>query len=65
VICTISPIIIRIIKSRWMRWMRHVGRMGEKRNVYRLQVGKTEGKRPLGGRRRRWMDSINMNLAEI
>jgi hypothetical protein len=43
-----SPSIIRIIKSRRMRWAGHVARMGEKRNVYRLLVGKPEGKRPLG-----------------
>jgi hypothetical protein len=48
-----SPSIIRIIKSRRMRWTGHVARMGEKRNVYRLLVGKPEGKRPLGGPRRR------------
>jgi hypothetical protein len=44
-----SPSIIRIIKSRTMRWTGHVARMGKKRNVYRLLVGKPEGKRPLGG----------------
>jgi hypothetical protein len=43
-----SPSIIRFIKSRRMRWAGHVARMGEKRNVYRLLVGKPEGKRPLG-----------------
>jgi hypothetical protein len=43
-----SPIIIRITKSRRMRWAGHVALMGEKRNVYRLLVGKPEGKRPLG-----------------
>jgi hypothetical protein len=60
-----SPSIIRIIKSRRMRLARHVARMGEKRNVYRLLVGKPEGKRPLGRPRRRWMDNINMDLLEI
>jgi hypothetical protein len=55
-----SPSIIRIIKSRRMRWAGHVARMGEKRNAYRLLVGKTEGKRPLGRRRRRWVDNIKM-----
>jgi hypothetical protein len=49
-----SPSIIRIIKSQSMRWMGHVARMGEKRNVYRLFVGKPEGKIPLGRPRRRW-----------
>jgi hypothetical protein len=53
-----SPSIIRIIKSRRMRWAGHVSRMGEKRNVYRILVGKPEGKRPLGRLRRRWTDNI-------
>jgi hypothetical protein len=48
-----SPSIIGIIKSRGMRWAGHVARMGEKRNAYRLLVGKSEGKRPLGRSRRR------------
>jgi hypothetical protein len=52
-----SPSIIRIIKSRRMRWAGHVTRMGEKRNAYRLLVGKPVGKRPLGRPRRRWVDS--------
>jgi hypothetical protein len=60
-----SPSIIRIIKSRRMRWAEHVARMGEKRNVYRLLVGKPEGKRPLGRPRYRWIDNINMDLLEI
>jgi hypothetical protein len=49
-----SPSIIRIIKSRRMRWAGHVARIGEKRNAYRLLVGKPEVKRPLGRPRRRW-----------
>jgi hypothetical protein len=60
-----SPSIIRIIKSRRMRWAGHVARMREKRNVYRLLVGKPEGKRPLGRPRRRWIDNIEMELLEI
>jgi hypothetical protein len=60
-----SPSIIRIIKSRRMRWAGYVARMGEKRNVYRLLVGKLEGKRPLGRPRRRWMGNIKMDLLEI
>jgi hypothetical protein len=60
-----SPNIIRIIKSRRMRWAGHVARMGEKRNVYRLLVRKPEGKRPLGRPRRRWMNNIKMGLLEI
>jgi hypothetical protein len=49
------PSIIRMIKTR-MRWAGHVARMEEKRNVYRLLVGKPEGKRPLGRPRRCWVD---------
>jgi hypothetical protein len=60
-----SPSIIRIIKSRTMRWARHVAGMGEKRNMYRLLVGKPEGKRPLGRPRCRWIDNIMMDLLEI
>jgi hypothetical protein len=60
-----SPSIIRIIKSRRMRWAGHVERMGEKRNVYRLLVGKPEGKRPLGRPRHRWIDNSKMDLLEI
>jgi hypothetical protein len=60
-----SPSIIRIIKLRRMRWAGHGARMGEKRNVYRLLVGKPEGKRPLGRPRRRWMENIKMDLLEI
>jgi hypothetical protein len=59
------PSIIKIIKSRGMRWAGHVARMGEKRNAYRLLVGKPEGKRPLGTPRHRWMDNIKMDLSEI
>jgi hypothetical protein len=60
-----SPSIIRIIKSRRMRWAGHVARMGEKMNVDRLLVGKPEGKRPLERPRRRWIDNIKMDLLEI
>jgi hypothetical protein len=59
------PAIIRIIKSRRMRWAGHVARMGEKRNVYRLLVGEPEGKIPLGRPRRKWMDNIKMDILEI
>jgi hypothetical protein len=60
-----SPSIIRIIKSRRMRWAGHVARMREKRNAYRLLVGKPEGKRPLGRPRRRWVDNIRVDLGEV
>jgi hypothetical protein len=60
-----SPSIIRIIKLRRMRWAGHVARMGEKRNAYRLLVGKQEGKRPLGRPRCRWVDNIRMGLGEV
>jgi hypothetical protein len=59
-----SPNIIRQIKSRRMRWAGHVARMGEERNVYRVLVGKSEGKRPLGRPRRRWEDGIRISLGE-
>jgi hypothetical protein len=59
------PIIIRIIKSMKMRWAGHVARMGAKRNAYRLLVGKPEGKRPVERPRRRWVDSIRMDLGEV
>jgi hypothetical protein len=60
-----SSSIIRIIKSRRMRWVGHLAWIGEKRNVYRLLVGKPDGKRPLGRPRRRWIDNIEMDLLEI
>jgi hypothetical protein len=51
-----SPDIIRQIISKRVRWARHVARMGEERNVYRVLMGKPEGKRPLGKPRHRWED---------
>jgi hypothetical protein len=57
--------IIRQVNSRRMRWAGHVARMGEERKVYKVLVGKTEGKRPLGRPRRRWEDRIRMDLREI
>jgi hypothetical protein len=60
-----SPRIIRIIKLRRMKWVGHVARMGEKRNAYRLLVGKPEGKRTLGRPRHRWVDNIRMDLGEV
>jgi hypothetical protein len=60
-----SPSIIRMIRSKMMRWAGHVARTGDKRNACRLLVGKPEGKRPLGRPRRRWVDNIKMDLGEI
>jgi len=60
-----SPNIVRVIKSRRMRWAGHVARMGERRGVYRVLVGKPEGKRPLGRPRRRWEDNIKMDLQGV
>jgi hypothetical protein len=60
-----SPSIIRMIKSRRMRWAGHVARMGEKRNAYRILVGKPEGKRPLERLRRIWVDNIKMDFRDI
>jgi hypothetical protein len=60
-----SPSIIGNIKLRTMSWTGHVTRMGEKRNVHRLLIGKLEGKRPLGRRRHWWIDNIKMDLSEI
>ena len=60
-----SPNIIRVIKSRRMGWVRHVARMGERRGVYRVLVGKHEGKIPLGRPRRRWEDNNKMDLQEV
>ena len=48
-----------------MRWAGHVARMGEEKGVYRVLVGRTEGKRPLGKTRRRWEDNIKMNIQEV
>jgi hypothetical protein len=60
-----SPDIIRQIKSSRMRWAGHVARMGEGRNVYRVLVGKSEGKSSLERPRRRWEDGIKLDLREI
>jgi hypothetical protein len=59
------PNIVRVVKSRRMRWARHVARMVEERGVHRVLVGKPEGKRPLVRPRRRWEDNIKMNLQEV
>jgi len=60
-----SPNIVRVIKSRRMRWAGHVARMGEERGVNRVLVGKQERKRPLGRPRCRWGDNIRMDLQEV
>jgi hypothetical protein len=60
-----SPNILRVIKSRRMRWAGHVARMGEGRSVYRVLVGRPEGKIPLGRPKRRWEDNIKMDVEEI
>ena len=60
-----SPNNIRVIKWRIMRWAGHVARMGEGRDVYRILVGKLEGKRQLERPRRRWANNIKMDLKEV
>jgi hypothetical protein len=59
------PNIVRMVKSRRMRWAGHVARMGEERGVHRVLVGKPEGKSPLGRPRRRWEDNIKLDVEEI
>jgi len=59
------PNIVRVVKSRRMRWAGHVARMGEDRVVQRVLVGKPEGKSPLGRPGRRWEDNIKMDLQEV
>jgi hypothetical protein len=59
------PNIVRVVKSRRMRWAGHIARMGEGRGVYRVLVGKPEGKSTLGRPRRRWEDNIVMDLQEV
>jgi hypothetical protein len=60
-----SPSIISVVRSRRMKWAGHVTGMGEKRNAYRLLMGKPEGKRPLGRPRQRWVDNIRMDIVEV
>ena len=60
-----SPNIVRVIKSRIIRWAGHVACMGERRGVYRVLVGKLEGKRPLERPRSRWEDNIKMDIEEV
>jgi len=63
-LCSLSNI-VRVVKSRRVRWAGHVARMGEDRDVHRVLMGKPEGKRPLGRPRRRWEDNIKMDLQEV
>jgi hypothetical protein len=60
-----SPNIVRLIKSRRMKWAGHGARMREGRGVYRILGGRLEGKRPLGRPRRRWEDNIKLDFREI
>jgi len=60
-----SPNVFRVKKSKRIKWAEHVARMGEKRGVYRVLVGKPEGKRPLGRPRPRWEDDIKIDLQEF
>jgi hypothetical protein len=60
-----SPNIVRVIKSRRMKWAGHAARMGEGRGVYRFFVGRPEGKKSLGRPRHRWKDNIKMDLTEM
>ena len=60
-----SPNIVRVIKSRRLRWTGHVTRMEEERGVHKVSVGKPEGKRPLGKPRHRWEDNIKMDLEKV
>ena len=59
------PNIVRVIKSKRMRWAGHVAHMGEESGVYRVLVGKPGGKRPLGRPRHTWVDNITMDLQEV
>jgi hypothetical protein len=60
-----SPNIIRVIKSRRMRWVGYVARMGQKRCAYRILEGRLEGRQPFGIPRRRWKDNIEMDLQGV
>ena len=60
-----SPNIVRVIKSRRMRWAGHLARMGDRKGAHKVLVGKPEGKSPLGRPRHRWEDNIKRNLQEL
>jgi hypothetical protein len=57
--------IVRVVRSRRMRWVGHVARMGEGRGVHRVLMGRPEGRRPLGRPRHRWEDNIKMDIQEV
>jgi hypothetical protein len=59
------PNIVRVVKWRRIRWAGHVARVGDRRGMYRVLVGKPEGKRPLWRQRHRWEDNIKMDLLEV
>jgi hypothetical protein len=60
-----NPTVVRVIKSRRMIWTGHVARMGKERGVYRVLVGKPEGKRPMERPKRRWKDNIKIDLQKV
>jgi hypothetical protein len=60
-----SQSVNRMTKPRWMRWAGHIARIGEKRNVYRLLVGKPKGKRRLGRPRHRWVNNVKVDIREM
>jgi len=60
-----SPIVVRVIESRRMRWAVHIARMGKRRDVYRVLVSMPEGKRSLGSPRHRWEDNIKMDFQDV
>ena len=61
----IHTTLLALVLRQQMRWAGHVALMGERRGLYRILVGKPEGKRPLGRPRRRWDDNIKMDLQEV
>jgi len=60
-----SPDVVKIMKSRRLRWAGHIARMGEKRRLYSILVGRPDGRKPFGRPRRRWEDNIRRDLREI
>ena len=64
-LCTPSPDIIWVIKSRRLKWAGHVARMGESTDAYRIFMWKPEGRRPLGRPRHRWKDNIKIDRREV